>query len=171
MSAVPEVDEDDFRRAMARFVTGVCVVTTTAGGQDYAMTVNTLTSVSLDPLIVLVCLDVDARVTEAVAESGVWGVSVLPVTERAAAAWLAQNGRPLQGQLDRVALSRGPATGVPLLVAALSTIECATVQTHRAGDHDVVVGEVRSVGAPAPQAEPLLWFRGGYTSLRHPTGR
>lgn len=160
-------DEDDFRRAMARFATGVCVVTTVSQGHDYAMTVSSFTSVSLDPLLVLVCLDVEARLTEAVAQSGVWGVSVLPESERATASWLATRGRPLQGQLDRVPLLRGPVTGVPLLAGALSTLECSTASVHPGGDHDIVVGAVLSVGSPDAGAAPLVWFRGGFAGLGH----
>ena len=95
------VDPGRFRLAMGRFATGVTVVTTRAGEHDHAMTANSLASVSLDPLLVLVCVENDSRFFDAVIDTGAWGVSVLPHRARPAAAWLATSGRPLHGQLDR----------------------------------------------------------------------
>ena len=109
------VDEGLFRRTAGRFATGVCAVTTRAAGIDHAMTVNTFTSVSLEPLLVLVCVEVEARFHDAVLDAGVWGVSVLDASARPVAEWLATRGRPLHGQLDRVPHHRGPVTGVALL--------------------------------------------------------
>ena len=109
---------------MGRFATGVTVLTTFSGGHDHAMTANAITSVSMDPMLVLVCVEVDARFHDAIIESGVWGVSVLGAEQRPVAEWLSTQGRPLHGQLDRIAHRRGPATGVALLDDALATIEC-----------------------------------------------
>jgi flavin reductase len=83
-----EVDPDQFRLAMGRFATGVTVVTTFSGGHDHAITANALTSVSIEPLLVLVCVEVDARFHDAIAESKVWGVSVLGAPQRPVAEWL-----------------------------------------------------------------------------------
>ena len=104
------VDADQFRLAMGRFATGVTVLTTFSGGHDHAMTANALTSVSMDPLLVLVCVEVDARFHDAITESGVWGVSVLGVDQRPVAQWLSTQGRPLHGQLE---LDRAPPGGPP----------------------------------------------------------
>lgn len=164
-SAAP-VDEGLFRRTAGRFATGVCAVTTREGDVDHAMTVNTFTSVSLEPLLVLVCVEVEARFHDAVLESGVWGVSVLDATARPVAQWLATRGRPLHGQLDRVPHHRGPVTGVALLDQSVGTLECRTWSTTPGGDHTIVVGEVVSVAAPPDAGEPLLWHRGGYHRIR-----
>ena len=107
------------RHTMAHFATGVTVVTTVADGHDHAMTANSVTSVSLDPPLVLVCVAKDTGWHEAVTQSGVWGISILPAAGRPAASWLSTGGRPLHGQLDRVAFHRGPVTGVALLDDAL----------------------------------------------------
>ena len=155
-------DEAVFRRAAARFGTGVCALTTVSGGLDHAMTVNAFTTVSLEPLLVLVCVETEARFHDAVVDAGVWGVSVLDATARPAAEWLATRGRPLHGQLDRIPHRRGEATGVPLLEQSVATFECRTVAVHPGGDHSVVLGEVLSAGGPAQAGPALLWYRGGY---------
>jgi flavin reductase (DIM6/NTAB) family NADH-FMN oxidoreductase RutF len=164
MSHLPP-DLDSFRRAMSRFATGVTVLTTRFRDLDHAMTANALTSVSLEPLLLLVCVEREARFHDAVVEAGVWGISVLSSQDRAAADWLATRGRPLHGQLDRIPHQKGPLTGVALLDSALSTFECRTTAIHPAGDHSIVVGEVVSVTTAAHPGEALVYYRGGYKTL------
>ena len=158
-------DVDLFRRAMSRFATGVTVLTTRVRHLDHAMTASAVTSVSLEPLLLLVCVEREARFHDAVVESGVWGVSVLAGNDRAVADWLATRGRPLHGQLDRLTHHSGPQTGVALLDNALSTFECRTTAIHPAGDHSIVVGEVVSVTTSTHPGEALLYYRGEYETL------
>ena len=91
------LDQTTFRGALSRFASGVTVVTTVLDGIDHAMTASAFTSVSLDPPQVLVCSQRTSRFHEAVLESGVWGVSILSDRGRAASAWFAHSGRPLEG--------------------------------------------------------------------------
>ena len=160
------VDQDRFRLAMGRFATGVTVLTTFAGGHDHAMTANAITSVSMEPMLVLVCVEVDARFHDAIAESGVWGVSVLSAAQRPVAEWLSTQGRPLHGQLDRIPHDRGPVTGVALLSEALATIECRTTDMHPAGDHSIVVGVVVSLSSTEHPADALVYYRSRYQGLK-----
>jgi flavin reductase (DIM6/NTAB) family NADH-FMN oxidoreductase RutF len=160
-----DVDIALFRRAVGRFATGVCVVSTLAGGRDHAMTASAFTSVSLDPLLVLVCVDEDARFHDAVVESGVWGVSILDERARGTAEWLATPGRPLIGQLDPVPHHRAAVTNVALVDASLATLECRTTDIHPAGDHVIVVGEVVGVGLAAEGHRPLVYHRSSYRTL------
>ena len=160
------VDPDQFRLAMGRFATGVTVLSTFAGGHDHAMTANAITSVSMDPMLVLVCVEIDARFHDAITESGVWGVSVLGAPQRPVAEWLSTQGRPLHGQLDRIPHHRGPVTGVALLDEALATMELRTTAVHPAGDHSIVVGEVVSLSSDEHPAEALVYYRSRYQSLR-----
>ena len=153
------------RHTMAHFATGVTVVTTLEDGHDHAMTANSLTSVSLDPPLVLVCVAKDTGWHEAVTQSGVWGISILPSAARPAASWLSTGGRPLQGQLSRVPHHRGE-LGVALLDDALGTLECRTSALHDAGDHTIVVGEVVTSRADARRDDPLIYYRSQYTSTR-----
>ena len=153
------------RHAMGHFATGIAVVTTVEDGHDHAMTANSLTSVSLEPPLVLVCVRNDSGWLEAVVSSGVWGVSLLPVGGRPAASWLSTGGRPLYGQLAQVPHHRGD-LGVALVDDALATLECRTHAMHEAGDHTIVVGEVVSSRADPRRDDPLIYYRSRYTSTR-----
>jgi flavin reductase (DIM6/NTAB) family NADH-FMN oxidoreductase RutF len=161
-----EVSPAAFRAAVGRFTTGVTVVTTTLEGIDHAMTASAFTSVSLDPLLVLVCVEREARFAEAVLETGQWGVSVLDASSRGVSEWLASRGRPLHGQLDRVPHTYGPHTGAALLSSALATLECRTTAVHEGGDHHIVVGQVLAVTTPPTDSGALLYYRGRYDTLR-----
>lgn len=157
--------EADFRRAVGRFATGVCVLTSRLDGHDHAMTANAFASVSLDPLLVLVSVWEDARFLDAVLQSQVWGVSILPESGKGTADWLSSPGRPVLHQLDRVPHHRGPVTGVALLDDALATLECRTDAVHPAGDHSIVVGAVVAVEAPQEVPPPLVHHQGRYRRL------
>ncbi|MFF5322533.1 flavin reductase family protein [Janibacter hoylei] len=159
------VTPTSLRHAMAHFATGVTVVTTLEDGHDHAMTANSVTSVSLEPPLVLVCVRNDSGWREAVLSSGVWGVSIMPTAGRPAASWLSTGGRPLQGQLSRVPHHRGE-LGVALVDDALATLECRTHALHEAGDHTIVVGEVVSSSADARGDDPLIYYRSRYTTTR-----
>jgi flavin reductase (DIM6/NTAB) family NADH-FMN oxidoreductase RutF len=152
----------EFRAAASQFATGITVVTTVLHGVDHAMTVNSFTAVSLDPLLVLICAERSTRFHDAVLTSGRWAVSVLPETAQASAAWLATKGRPLEGQLDRVPHARGPLTGSALLAGSLSAFECETHAQHDGGDHTIVVGRVLGASVDDREAGPLVYHRGRY---------
>lgn len=156
---------DEFRQAMGRFVTGVTVVTTLADGIDHAMTANALASVSLEPMLVVLGVEQEARWHDAVLTAGVWGVSILGEPDRATAQWLATRGRPLHDQLARVPVVRGPRTGVALLEGALATLECRTQQVVPAGDHSVLLAEVLHVGLPDHTPDALTFYRGRFGHL------
>ncbi|MEV0629927.1 flavin reductase family protein [Nonomuraea wenchangensis] len=157
------VDPDTYRKVVGRFATGVAIVTTRVGDLDHAMTVNSFTSVSLDPLLVLFCAEKVARFHGAVLEAGVWGVSVLPAAMEDASRFFAHRGRPVDGQLVRWPHRRGD-SGVALFDGAIATLEVATSAVHDAGDHSIVVGEVTSLGMPS-DGPPLLYHEGRYRSL------
>lgn len=168
-AGVDPVAQRRFRDAMGQFPTGVAVLTTRAAdGADFAITANSLTSVSLEPLLLLVCVEHAARLHGAVLESGLWAVSVLardgePVSRR-----LARHGHDTAAALAGVPHSRGPETGALVLDTALSTFECRTVAAHPGGDHTVLIGEVLRVDMPRPEAAPLAYHRGRYTALAEP---
>ena len=159
------VDTDAFRRTVGRFVTGVTVVTTCSDGVDHAMTASAFTSVSLDPLLVLVCVEKDARFHDAILDAGTWAVSVLAADGRRAAEWFATRGRPLGGQLDRFPHRRGAASRAALLDVSLAWLECRTTAVYDGGDHDIVVGAVLEVGTSELESPPLVYFRSAYREL------
>ena len=162
------LDADSYRRAVGHFASGVTVVSTRVGtgihAVDHAMTASAFTSVSLDPILVLVCVDKDARFHDAVLESGTWAVSVLSTAHRRAAEWFAQKGRPLIGQLDQYPHHRG-VTGAALLDGAVAWLECRTQETYDGGDHDIVLGAVLRAAEGARDAPPLVYHRGRYGRL------
>lgn len=147
---------------MSRFTTGVTIVTTVADGIDHAMTASSFVSLSLEPPLVLVCVERESRFHEAIVNAEHWGVSVLEQSQRECARWFATRGRALAGQLDRVAYRRGQ-TGVALIDGAIAWVECRTVDIHAAGDHDIVIGDVSTM-SHAP-GSPLVYFRGHYRAL------
>jgi flavin reductase (DIM6/NTAB) family NADH-FMN oxidoreductase RutF len=159
------VDEAVFRRTVARFPTGVCVLTTHDSGLDHAMTVSSFTSVSLEPPLVLICVELEARFHDAVISAGFWGVNVLDAGSRSIADWLATRGRPLHGQLDRIPHRPGPATGAPLLTGATASLECRTEAVHPGGDHSIIVGAVVSAEISETSESALLYHRGTYKRL------
>jgi flavin reductase len=162
----PAVDVDRYRQAMGRFATGVTVVTSRHRGHDVALTVASLTSVSLDPVLLLVSLHNEARVLEGIEAGEGWAVSVLPAHHRGLAAWLGEPGRPLHNQLARISHRRGEVLDVAIVDDALAAFECRTSAVHVAGDHSIVVGEVVAVHAPPTDAPALVHYRGGLGELR-----
>jgi flavin reductase len=157
-----QVDPDAYRQVMGRFATGVSVVTTRIGEIDHAMTANAIMSVSLEPVLMVISVEREARFHDAVIEAGAFGVSLLPESGRATAAWLSTRGRPLHGQLDRVKFHRGEQTGMALLDDALGTLECRTYDTVPAGDHTLVIGDVRSISITDRPGDALIYYRGAF---------
>jgi flavin reductase (DIM6/NTAB) family NADH-FMN oxidoreductase RutF len=159
------IDEAVFRRAMGRFAAGVCVLSARDGNLDHAMTASAVTSVSLDPLLVLVCVETDARFHDVITRVDGWAISVLDGTARPAAQWLSTAGRPLHGQLDRLPHRRGRLTGAALMHQSLATLECRTSAIHPGGDHSIVVGEVLGAEFGPEDSGALLHYRGEYRRL------
>ena len=158
------IDVGEFRQALAQFATGVTVVGVRHDGVRYGMTVNSLASVSLDPLLVLFCCEREATMHAPLIASGQWGVSILSADQDEVAAEFAIRGRPGVDRFDRHQVRDGRVTGAPLLQDALAWVECRTWATYDGGDHTIVVGEVVDV-AVDPAREPLLYFRRGYHRL------
>jgi 3-hydroxy-9,10-secoandrosta-1,3,5(10)-triene-9,17-dione monooxygenase reductase component len=141
------------------------LIVTTKGqdGQPWALTATAFSSVSADPPLCLVCVHKDARIAQPLHKNGVFAVNLLaddqqPVSETCAS-----------GALDRfqnINWSEGQVTGCPLISDALSTVECTVEEIHSGGDHDIIVGRVRS--AHARNGSPLVYWRGSYSSLSEP---
>src|SRR6266536_3259862 len=140
------VDPVRFREVVGRFPTGV-------------------TSVSLDPVLVLVCVERDARLHDLVLAAGEWGVSVLAADQEGVSRLFAERGRSSADALRSVRHRYGELTGAVLLDGALATFECRTVAVHGGGDHIVLLGEVLGMELPRPEAGPLVYYRGGYRGL------
>ncbi|QTE28820.1 flavin reductase family protein [Pengzhenrongella sicca] len=159
-------DSDGFRAAIGRLPAGVVVVTLRWRDLDYAMTASAVASVSLDPPLLLFCVHEDARFRAALEHVGQWSLSVLADSAAPVADWLASPGRPVVGQLGRVPHTAGPATGAALVDDAAAWFECRTQAIHRAGDHDIVVGEVIEFRQGEPDAGGLVHLRGRIRPVR-----
>lgn len=164
MDAAP-LDQAVFRRVAGRFPTGVCVLSAVDEGRDHAMTASAFTTVSMDPMLVLACVETDARFHDAIVAAGRWAVSILDETARPVSEWLATRGRPLDGQLDRVPFRRGPVTGAALVEQAVGWLEVTTTAVHPGGDHSIVVGQVVHLELGPPTSQPLVYHRSSYHKL------
>jgi flavin reductase (DIM6/NTAB) family NADH-FMN oxidoreductase RutF len=160
------VDATGFRRVVAHYATGVSVVSTVWDGVRYGMTVNSFTSVSLDPVLVLFCCEHEATLHAPLLASGSWAVSVLGVDQEPLAREFAVHGQPGVDRFASVASRAGACTGAPLVEDALAWLECRTWATYDGGDHTIVVGEVVSMRSGADGA-PLLYYRSRYRTVAH----
>jgi flavin reductase len=159
-----------FRQAMSSFPTGVTVVTVASGdGTRHGMTVNSFSSVSLDPMLVLVCLNEASRGAGLIERAGAFAVNVLSAGQRDLSRWFASPNRPAgPAMFDGVPAEPG-LFGSPLLAGAAASFDCRLWQSHRAGDHLIVLGEVVSL-VHRPHLEPLVFHAGAYKSLDHESG-
>ena len=156
MSAVTEPDVKlAFRRVAGAFPTGVCVVTAQSGGQPAGMTLNSFTSVSLEPLLVLVSLAHGSRTLGGVRRAGAFAVSVLQRGQRQVAADFAT-----RDEVFPEAHVRRTADGFLLVRHALAFITCEVERLVPAGDHDLVLGRVLEFGIDA--GEPLVFHAGQF---------
>ncbi|KUG59410.1 reductase [Serinicoccus chungangensis] len=160
------VDAATYRLAMSRFASGVAVVTSQVRGHDVALTVDSLTSVSLEPVLLLVSLHPEARVLEGLEAGADFAVSVLTAAQRGTAEWLGETGRPLHDQLGRVPHHRGAASGMAVVDDALASFECRTVDLREAGDHVLALGEVVALEARPTDRPALVHYRGRLGELR-----
>jgi len=151
------IDSLLFRRACARFATGVTVATVCGpDGLPHGLTVNSFTSVSLAPPLVLVCIDYASTVLDLFRASQCYGVNVLDESQQGISNKFARRGHD---QFNGIAWEPG-ATGAPLITGALARFECAVRQTVEAGDHAVFIAEV--VRVEYREGRPLLYFGSGY---------
>ena len=123
------------------------------------MTVNSFTSVSLEPPLVLVCIGCKARVLEYFCESKFFAINILRDNQQTLSMRFA---RPGEDRFDNVDWYAGE-TGMPLISGALATMECTVFQRFESGDHTVLIGEV--VSAIRHEGRPLLYFSSGYRNL------
>jgi len=155
------IDRSELRRVMGHFATGVTVITTRdADDRPLGLTANAVCSVSLEPPLLLVCVDKNAESHAAFQRSGVFAVNILGHEHQDLSQRFAVSGGE---KFAEVAHRSGP-TGAPILDGVLGTIECRVVAEHDAGDHTIYIGQVEQLDAT--DGDPLLFFRGKYRRLR-----
>ena len=158
-----ELSAADFRHAIGHFATGVAIVTSVGiYGEPVGTTANAVSSLSLDPPLILVCLRRSSQTLEAVLAHGAFAVNVLGARQQHLSANFARRG--LAAAWDGVRHRQGQ-TGSPRLADVIASLECTVEQRLDGGDHVIIVGRVREVETSADDAAPLVFWRGSYASL------
>jgi flavin reductase (DIM6/NTAB) family NADH-FMN oxidoreductase RutF len=157
----------NLRAVLGSFTTGVTVVTV-GHPVAHGMTANSFTSVSLEPPLVLVCVDRAAAMHRALLASAAFAVSVLSADQEGIARYFAGPRPHGAAQFDRVRWSPGDLTGAPLIGGALAWFECGLWRAYDGGDHSIFVGRLLSVRRC--DAEALVFFSGRFQRLPHRHG-
>ncbi|MBI5649382.1 MAG: flavin reductase [Chloroflexi bacterium] len=158
-------DAPTFRQVMRRFATGVTLLTTRESDHVHGMTANSFTSVSLDPLLALVCIKKNNATHQHVAQTKIFAINILSAAHIEIAKRFAhQVPQPPDPFFDLAYHSA--ATGAPILDDCIAYLDCRVVAAHSAGDHTIFIGEVHALGfGTARAARPLIWLDGKYVSL------
>lgn len=156
-----EPDPELFREVFGRFATGVAVITSATPAASGGMTANAVCSLSLDPLLALVCFENNARTLPIVREAGRFGVNVLSADQEELARVFASK-LPESEKLEGV--SHRYQAGVPIIDGALSWVACSLRELIAGGDHTIAIGKVEALGLG--EGEPLLFYEGQYHDFR-----
>lgn len=158
------LDQATFRSALGHFPSGVCITTTVDGsGRPWGFTASAFSSLSLEPPLILVCLDQKADSHEAFFNAGSFAVSILATHQRALAIRFATKGAQ---KFDGVTTNVGTETGLPLIPESAVHLECRMHQTIPIGDHTILVGEVIGVDVDE-SVRPLVYHARQYGDM-HP---
>jgi flavin reductase (DIM6/NTAB) family NADH-FMN oxidoreductase RutF len=156
------VDPAHFRSVMGNFVTGVTVITAAGPAGPVGMTANAVASLSLEPLLLLVAFDDTARTLQVVRDTQRFGVNVL-AKHQAGLARLFASKAPEDAKFAGVPHSVHD--GFPVIEGVLAFVGCRLERLVPGGDHTIGIGAVHAAELGAEGLEPLVWFRGAYTSL------
>ncbi len=158
---MPLLEPRLFRNIMGHFATGVTVVTTDVGDEVRGLTVNSLTSVSLDPLLVLWCLEKRTKMAESLPHLTGYGVSILSATQRDLSTYFAGQAK------DRTVppFSFEPMTGGPRIAGCIAALGCRLERVDEGGDHWIMLGRVEELYLSDGVRDPLIWFGGNYRGL------
>jgi flavin reductase (DIM6/NTAB) family NADH-FMN oxidoreductase RutF len=157
---------EDLRQAMRRWATGVTVVTVRSGDEMRGVTINSFTSVSLEPPLVLICIDRRARTHHLILASQRFCINILDEGQQALSDRFAGRRPGEHAVFDDCSRTSTPG-GLPVLDGSLAWLDCRLVDTHAVGDHTIFIGLVGHAQAPG-EGGPLLYFSGGYRQLPRP---
>jgi flavin reductase (DIM6/NTAB) family NADH-FMN oxidoreductase RutF len=161
MEAPPAVDPARYRDVIGSFPTGVAIVTAHGSGGPAGLTTNAISSLSLDPVLLLVCFDNESRTLPVVREAGRFAVNILRAGQQELAGVFASK-RVATEKFE--AVTHTVAHGVPVLDDALAWLACDLQALHPAGDHTIGIGRVTHLFAD-DAGEPLVFFRGAFSGL------
>ncbi|GAB4510112.1 MAG: flavin reductase family protein [Anaerolineae bacterium] len=151
------VDAQEFRNALSRWATGVTVVTTQLDdGRLHGMTASSFSSVSLDPLLVLICVKKTVYAHQCIVESHKFAVNILNTTQVDWGKRFAGMFPEIQNRFEGIAYTTA-VTGSPILPDVLGWVDCTLYQTYDGGDHSIFIGQVQAAGS-TDNADPLMYF-------------
>ncbi len=154
----------EFRKAMGCFATGVTIITVDLEGKVHGMTANAFASVSLDPMLVLVCVDHSTRTHAHLHAKKRFGINVLGEDQRAISEYYARPDRSHEhAETEAGARFDRTSQGTPMLHGSLAYLECRLHSAEEAGDHTIFIAEVEDV--VVREGDPLLYFRGKYRKV------
>jgi flavin reductase (DIM6/NTAB) family NADH-FMN oxidoreductase RutF len=162
--STPTLTALEFRKALGHFATGVTIITVEREpGLIHGMTANSFTSVSLDPMLILVCVVHRAKMFGLLEEKKRFGISVLKAGQEGLSEYYARGEQSPEAE-ERLSIRyRWTRSGIPVLEHTLLQLSCNVVASHIAGDHTIYVGEV--LDAEIHEGTPLLYFRGEYRNI------
>lgn len=153
-------DSKEQRRIMGKFATGVTVASTMVGDDAMGMTANAVTSLSLDPPLVILCVQKDSGFYSKLKEAGCFALTILSADQQEISDRFAYKGPKDFSGLD----TKTAVTGVPVLNDGLGWVDCTLHEVLPGGDHDIFVGEIVA-GEAVKEGEPLLYLGGKYAKL------
>lgn len=157
------VDPLEFRSIIGHFATGVTVITAAAGEELQGMTANAVSSLSLDPVMILICVDKNTHTHGVLERGGVFAVNILGEHQEQLSRIFAKRAEPEMGTLRGQPFRVG-GTGAPILEDCMAFFECRVAEVLQGGDHSIFLGEVVDQGL-VHDMKPLLFYRGKYHTL------
>ena len=159
------IDATDFRHVMRKFATGVTALTVRDGDRIHGMTANAFASVSLNPTLVLVCIEKGNVTHDSVSRAHNFAINILSAEQELLAKRFAKQIAAPADPFTDVSF-HATATGAPIIDDCVAYVDCRVIAAHDAGDHTIFVGQVEDAGyGRARDRAPLLWLDGKYTAL------
>ena len=155
------IDSKEQRRILGKFATGVTVASTKVGDETWGMTANAVTSLSLDPPLVILCIQKEGQSRGKFEEGGCFALNILSAQQQEISDRFAFRGPKDFSDLETTTA----VTGAPILKDALGWVDCELKEILPGGDHDIFIGEILAGGAVDDDDAPLLYFGGKYTKL------
>lgn len=159
----PEVHPNDFKAALGAWAAGVTVVTTKAGGMVHGITASSFSSLSFDPMLVLVCVANTSRLVAMIEESKTFAVSILAEDQADVSQHFATSGREPVEKFEEIGTIEWH-TGSPIVDGSLAHLDCELYASLPGGDHTIVVGKILGAAANV-EKRPLMYYRRGYRKL------
>ncbi|MDG2052149.1 MAG: flavin reductase family protein [Myxococcota bacterium] len=156
------IDGEEFRECLARWASGVTVVTSRAGEDIHGMTVSDFSGTSLDPPLVTICCARESMTTELIGRGGCFAVNILAADQEDLSNQFASKKHEME-RFVGVEFDQAE-TGAPMIAGCLANLDCELVATHEAGDHLIYVGRI--MASRWHNREPLIYWGGGYRRLK-----